>query len=168
MAISQFPAANGLARRVDLFTASGTWTAPAGVTYAVAYIRAGGGGGGGRGGTTGSAGGSSSAFGTTCNGGNGGVPFTNQTSNTVDGTNAPANSGAGGGGAGSVDTGTTGGRHGTAEKGHDGCQLVVGSVVTPGTGYTITIGSGGAGGTGTGPGGNGGSGAVWIEYEVAV
>ena len=34
----------GGAVKVERFTASGTWTVPAGVTYAVAYILAGGGG----------------------------------------------------------------------------------------------------------------------------
>lgn len=146
-----------LSRRVDIFTASGTWTCPTGVTYAIAHIRAGGGGGGGT--TNSSAGGNSSALGTTATGGR-------AQSRAYDlgfaGVNSPANSGRGGSpGAGSPAFSNNGARQGL--PGGDGTYLVVGSVVTPGTNYTITVGAGGSGGT---DGGAGGSGAVWIEYEV--
>jgi hypothetical protein len=49
----------GSMTQVDAFTASGTWTVPAGVTYAIAHIRAGG---GGVGATAGAGGTSSVAF----------------------------------------------------------------------------------------------------------
>lgn len=144
-------------KKVDLFTSSGTWTAPTDVTYAIAHILAGGGGGGGTSNST--AGGNSSAFGTTATGGRAqargySLGFT--------GAASPANSGRGGmPGTGDPAYSNSGARQGL--PGGDGTYLVAGSVVTPGTNYTITVGSGGAGGS---QGGAGGSGAVWIEYEV--
>ena len=45
-------------KKVATFTANGTWTVPANVTYAIAHIRGGGGGAGGAAGTGGAAGGS--------------------------------------------------------------------------------------------------------------
>jgi hypothetical protein len=140
-------------RRVDLFTASGTWTAPAGVTYAIAHIVAGGGSGGSYN-TNGSPGGSSSAFSETVSGGRTGSAANAAYGN---GVAAPANSGLGGLGNTRTDNSWN-----IAASGGDGTYIVKGMTVTPGTGYTITIGSGGTGG-----GGDGGSGRVWIEYEVS-
>lgn len=148
-------------KRMDVFNSSGTWTAPADVTYAVAHIYAGGGGGGGYTGL-GSSGGSSSAFGTTALGGRGGqgARYAYQSDSPGD---APANSGNGGVGDNALYS------PGTSTQGADGTYLVVGSSVTPGTGYTITVGAGGAASNYFGNrGGNGGSGQVLIEYEVAV
>lgn len=147
-------------RRVDLFTSSGTWTCPSGVTYAVAFIRAGGGGGGGH--SMGSQGGSSSAFGTTASGGVGGTQSTSAalTGDEAAGNSAQSNSGEGGQGRGWNGASVT---KALASAGGRGTELYVGSSVTQGTGYTITVGSGGAAGS---YGGTGGSGVVWIEYEV--
>lgn len=157
-------------KRVDLFIASGTWTAPTGVTYAIANIRAGGGGGAGSyNGTAGngSTGGSSSAFGTTALGGAGAHRSNLNGDGNIAGFAGPVNSGDGGGGCG---TSTSNG-HSPNRSGGAGAYLVIGSSVTPGTGYTITVGAGGAAGTagfpGGAAGGAGGSGAVWIEYEVS-
>lgn len=159
MSISRLPLPSRQ-RRVDLFTASGTWTCPTGVTYAVAFIRAGGGGGGGH--SSGSTGGSSSALGTTAGGGTGGTQSTSAafSGNEASGNSAASNSGEGGHGRGWLATSTTQALGSTGSK---GTELYVGSSVTPGTGYTITVGSGGSGGTYAG---SGGSGVVWIEYEV--
>lgn len=142
-------------KRVDTFTASGTWTCPTGVTYAIAHIRAGGGGGGGD--TNSSAGGNSSALGTTATGGR---AQSRAYSWSLNGNASPANSGVGGLPS-VVADGTGGATQGL--PGGNGTYLVVGSTVTPGTNYTITV---GAGGTAGGGGGAGGSGLVWIEYEV--
>tara|TARA_R110000822_G_scaffold23025_3_gene71459 strand:- start:989 stop:1669 length:681 start_codon:yes stop_codon:yes gene_type:complete len=146
-------------RKVARFTASGTWTVPAGVTYAVAHIR---GGGGGIGGDSGPTGGTSSvafASGTvSCTGGPGMIlPITNQTQQA---TNGPANSGLSGAGSGyhnSLSLST--GQGGNMNSG----EIVAGADVTPAASITITI---GAGGIGTGAGSStGGTGYVWIEYE---
>ena len=146
--------------RVDRFTTSGTFTPPAGVTYAVAHIR---GGGGGIGGDTGPTGGTSSvafASGTvSCAGGSGmTLPITNQ---TMAGTNGPANSGMSGASTGYHNSlGLSTGQGGNMNSG----EIVAGADVTAGVGITVTI---GAGGIGTGAAAStGGTGYVWIEYLV--
>ena len=136
----------GLVTKVDEFTASGTWTVPAGVTYAIAHIRAGGGGVG----STATAGGTSSvafASGTaSATGGNPGSWII-----ITQGTAAQANSGLGAQG---INSG------GDPAIGTDGAYIVHGADVTPAASITVTV---GAGGTGTRAGG---SGYVWIEYQV--
>jgi len=138
--------------KVDRFTASGTWTVPAGVTYAVAHIRGGGG----------------AAAGTVANGGNSSVAFTSGTitanggasvTNYSEGTQGSAgadNSGQGGFTFGGNGFGTVT----VVLRGADGAEVVAGSNVTAGESITVTV---GAGGTGTRAGG---SGYVWIEYLV--
>jgi len=155
MSVDLFPAKGGLQKRVDLITSTGTWTAPAGVTYAIAYLVSGGGGGGGRSSSRGSTGGASSAFGFSHNGGRGGAP---QTGSTVDfaSLSAAANSGQPSSGAQVAASSFSG-------SGQKSTIKIVGSAVTPGTGYTITIGAGGAGGADNG---SGGSGYVSIEYWI--
>lgn len=142
----------GLNKRIAAFTASGTWTVPAGVTYAIAHVL-GGGGGLGTSGGAGTAGTDSSvafAGGTiTATGGPAG-PASSQVS-TVH--NAPANSGKGGIGQNNL---------GNIE-GYDGNLIVAGDSVTPGASITVTVGNGGTG-AGTGSTGSGGSGYVYIEY----
>jgi len=149
----------GSQTQVTAFTASGTFTPPTGVTYAVAYILAGGG-------STGTAsvaagGNSSVAFagGTiTATGGNGQTTFI--TSNQQQSA-GQANSGNGGAtfgtGSGSVTTENAQG------KAQNGALIVAGGAVTAGVGITVTVGAGGAAGTG---GAAGGSGYVYVEYEV--
>ncbi len=137
--------------KVDRFTASGTWTVPAGVTYAVAHIRAGG---GGTGSGAGAGGTSSVAFagGTvSATGGNADTTASNY------GFSAVANSGFGARGR---DNGST-----TAVNvlGGDGAYIVGGAAVTPAASIAITVGAGGTAGTN---GAAGGSGYVWIEYQV--
>jgi hypothetical protein len=145
----------GSVTNVEAFTASGTWTVPAGVTYAIAHIRAGGGGIGtasaGAGGTSSVAfaGGTVSAT---------GGPALNTAATYSAAVSPPANSGFGAIGflnAGNVAQPMTNA---------DGAEVVAGGAVTPAASITITVGAGGTAGTGTGAAG--GSGYVWIEYQV--
>jgi hypothetical protein len=142
-----------LQKRVARFTGSGTWTVPAGVTFAIAHMLGGGGGGGGSGNAGGNGGVSSVDFASglvSSNGGRGGasVAAISTKSNEV------ANSGRGGG-----STGTTG-------LGSDSQWIVAGAAVTPAASISVVVGSGGT--AGTSGFGVGGSGYVWIEYFVEV
>ena len=144
--------------KVAAFTSSGTWTVPAGVTYAVAHIR--GGGGGTTSGTTatqGDGGDSSVAFagGTVTAEGGGGILIVGQ--NTYYGHAAgPPNSGQGATGTAGANAYSSGG------KGADGAYIVAGDTVTPAASIAVTVGAGGTAGT---VGAAGGSGYVWIEYQ---
>ena len=155
-------------KRIDLFTSSGTWVCPAGVTYAIAHIRGGGGGGGGSRNVSlsyGGTGGSSSALGFTGGGGAGGSRGGLDGDMPYAGVDGPNNSGNGGTGC-----GTSNVTNANGTQGHSTAILVAGTEVTVGVEYPIVIGAGGAGGipgsSGGKAGGVGGSGAVWIEYEV--
>ena len=150
----------GSVTNVAAFTASGTWTVPAGVTYAIAHIRAGGG-------STGTAsvaaGGSSSvafAGGTiTATGGNG-LQAQYDVASGVNHSAGQANSGHG------ATTSANDGVRATSyanPKAQDGAYIVAGGAVTPAASITVTVGAGGAAGTN---GAAGGSGYVWIEYQV--
>ena len=144
---------------VTAFTASGTFTPPAGVTYAIAHIRAGGGGCG-RGAAGGAGGTSSVAFagGTiSATGGNG----SGMASGIV---NMAARAGQANSGQGASMNGIISSDGGIgANLGGYGAEIVAGGAVTPGTGITVTVGAGGTAGT---DGAAGGSGYVWIEYQV--
>ena len=145
----------GGAMRVEKFAASGTWTVPAGVTYAVAHVRAGGG-------STGSAsvaagGNSSVAFagGTvTATGGNG------QQSTVTASLSQSAGQANSGNGASTFGNDPFGGEY---YKAQDGAYIVAGDAVTPAASITVTVGAGGVAGTN---GAAGGSGYIWIEYQV--
>jgi hypothetical protein len=144
----------GSMTNVTAFTASGTFTPPAGVTYAIAHITAGG---GGAGDASSGAGGTSS------------VAFAGGTISATGGLGAN-HVGAGG---------TRGSRAGVANSGQGACAMysdqgafvlggngayiVAGGAVTAGVGITVTVGAGGVAGTN---GAAGGSGYVWIEYQV--
>ena len=142
--------------KVESFTASGTFTPPAGVTYAVATIK----GGGGASGSTAGVGGSSS------------VAFAAGTQTAVGGSNAtgtiialggvtPAvNSGLGAVTASGLWAGSPNIQIGSL-RGGDGATIVAGGVVTPGVGITVTVGAGGTAGAGTVAGGTG---YVYISY----
>jgi len=150
----------GSVTEVAAFTASGTWTVPAGVTYAIAHIT-GAGGGSGRG-SPGAGGNSSVAFagGTvTATGGAAIVADSNLSSNNV------AAAGATNSGYGASFYGLTSGSFASAGDfdGRDGAIITAGAAVTPAASITITVGAGGTAGTG---GAAGGSGYVWIEYQV--
>lgn len=148
----------GSVTNVASFSASGTWTVPAGVTYAIAHIRAGGGGVG-RGLDAGDGGSSSVAFASgtvTATGGSAAQRNTNYMNNATAGK---ANSGDGAQGF------TMAGNDQASwwTKGAPGTYIVAGATVTPAASITVTVGAGGTAGTN---GAAGGSGYVWIEYQV--
>jgi hypothetical protein len=142
----------GSMTEVTAFTASGTFTPPTGVTYAIAHIRAGG---GGAGDSSSGAGGTSSvafASGTiSATGGN----LANTTASSVSVAGA-TNSGQG------ASARASSGSY--QSKAGDGAYIVAGGAVTAGVGITVTVGA--AGTAGTNGGAAGGSGYVWIEYQV--
>ena len=147
----------GSVTQVTAFTANGTFTPPAGVTYAIAHIR-GGGGGCGRN-TVGGAGGTSSvafAGGTISATGGGGTENTGL--QTATGVAPPANSGQGAS-LFAIGNSASEAKFNTAPN---GAYIVAGGAVTPGVGITVTVGAGGTAGNGVA----GGSGYVWIEYQV--
>jgi len=143
---------------VHAFTASGTWTVPAGVTYAIAHIRAGGGGIGT--GSSGAGGTSSVAFAGGTVSATGGAAF-NAAVSTIDVFSAFA------GAANSGQAATVSYRAGATAYagaiGNAGAEVVAGGAVTPAASITITVGAGGVAGS---SGAAGGSGYVWIEYQV--
>jgi hypothetical protein len=155
MGISVLPvlAATAKEKRVETFTASGTFTVPSGVTYAIAYIQ---GGGGGTGASSAAGGSSSVAFagGTvTANGGG-------NTTRTLDANEIPANVA----GANNSGRGATGYRNISSAQiniAGDGSFVVAGDAVTPAGSITVTVGAAGTAGT---FGSAGGSGLVYIEY----
>ena len=141
-------------QKVASFASSGTWTVPAGVTYAIAYML---GGGGGVGASAGNGGTSSVAFASgtvTAIGGN--ACTGNASSGTTQVVAGQANSGFG---AWARDDGST---TSTNLRGANGNNTVYGAVVTPAASITVTVGAGGTAGTN---GGAGGSGFVYIKYE---
>ena len=144
---------------VTAFTASGTFTPPAGVTYAIAHIVAGGGGIGSSG--AGAGGTSSVAFASGTISATGGAAYTGgaQTTNRV------AFAGATNSGYGASMEGNFGGGGGDNyfSMAQNGASIVAGGAVTPAVGITVTVGAPGTAGTG---GAAGGSGYVWIEYQV--
>ena len=149
----------GSQRNVERFTASGTFTPPTGVTYAVAYIR---GGGGGMGTAASGTGGTSSvafAGGTVSATGGAGVNLSLLAA--VSGAAGTTNSGLGARGVG-YNSAPSGAGLG-ADFAGDGALITAGGAVTAGVGITVTVGAVGAAGT---SGIAGGSGYVYIEYEV--
>jgi hypothetical protein len=149
--------AGGGMTEVTAFTASGTFTVPTGVTYAVAHILAGGGSTGDSG--TAAGGNSSVAFASgtiTATGGNG--QGSNQLLNAQQSV-GQANSGNGGQSYGNDNTNP--GAHWI--RAQNGAYIVAGATVTPAASITVTV---GAGATAGNNGAAGGSGYVWIEYQV--
>ncbi len=144
--------------KVEAFTASGTWTVPAGVTYAIAHIRAGGGGAGR--GSSGTGGTSSVAFSGGTISANGGIGNDGPSYAT---TEQFSRAGATNSGQGATWAGYDNNARGPIGSifGGDGAYVVAGGSVTPAASITITVGAGGTAGTG---GAAGGSGYVWIEY----
>jgi hypothetical protein len=144
----------GGAVKVTRFTASGTFTPPTGVTYAVAYITAGGGGAGDSAGTGGT---SSVAFASGTVSATGGGPANYGMTGTAGARIAgPANSGQG-----AQCLSSSANSFATAQN---GALITAGGAVTAGTGITVTVGDGGIAGS---PGVAGGSGYVYIEYSGA-
>jgi hypothetical protein len=143
----------GSMTNVEAFSASGTFTPPAGVTYAIAHIQGGGAGGGN---TSGAGGNSSVAFAGGTITANGGPAYNAASGSTARFANGATNSGNGA----SIFYVDGGGAALGAGSAANGAYIVAGGAVTPAVGITVTV---GAGGTGTG---TGGSGYVWIEYQV--
>ena len=145
-------------KRIAAFTGSGTWTVPAGVTYAIAHML-GGGGGSGRLNTGGDGATSSVDFASGLVSAPGGKRGATQYDHVaVAGT---ANTGEpatfyGGSNAGIADASSGGNR---------GSVIVAGAAVTPAASITVTVGAGGSAGTN---GAAGGSGYVYIEYYEEV
>jgi hypothetical protein len=143
-------------KRIEAFTGSGTWTVPAGVTYAIAYMMGGGGG-----------------VATQLTGGNGSdssVAFASGTvigpgQNRVPGSGPAAGqvvqAGKNGIGANAA-TGDGQGPSGSSPN----TYVVHGAAVTPGASISVVVGAGGSGGTA--PSAAGGSGHVYIEYYEEV
>lgn len=142
--------------KVERFTASGTWTVPAGVTYAVAHIRGGGGS-------------VSTSIGspTVTQGGDSSVAFTSGTITASGGASAPATyaesivgtAGANNSGQGAFLYGGNGfGTVTVVLRGADGAEVVAGATVVAGSNIAVVVGAGGQGSRA------GGSGYVWIEY----
>lgn len=144
---------------VAAFTVSGTWTVPAGVTYAIANIRGGGGGVGSA--AVGDGGTSSVAFagGTVSATGGRGLIFG---ASGAGATTVAGQPNSGNGAYLSSDTGGTA-KSQVGESAQVGTYIVAGGAVTAGASITITIGAGGTAGTN---GSAGGSGYIWITYEV--
>jgi hypothetical protein len=147
-------------KRIEAFTASGTWTVPTGVTYAIAHMIGGGGGIGSA--SSGNGGASSVAFsgGTVSATGGNGVNIANL-NNNARATAAQANSGQGGRYFAQGDNVGIDFQAGAAQMAFNGNQIVAADTVTPAASITVTVGAGGAAGTG---GAAGGSGYVYIEY----
>lgn len=144
----------GTSTNVATFTASGTWTVPAGVTYAIAYIRGGGGGVGDS--ASGTGGTSSVAFAGGTVSATGGIGQNGtQIGNSIAGT---ANSGNGASFVKNFTNAATGGG-----SGQSGALITAGGAVTPAASITITVGAGGVAGVN---GAAGGSGYIYITYEV--
>jgi hypothetical protein len=149
----------GSVTNVEAFTASGTWTVPSGVTYAIAHIRAGGGGAGsasaGAGGTSSVAfaGGTISATGGAAYNASGGNLHTSYAGATNSGLGALYRS---------YNNAVAADASQSANAGA-GAYVVAGDAVTPAASITVTVGAGGTAGTN---GAAGGSGYVWIEYQV--
>jgi hypothetical protein len=148
-------------KKVARFTASGSWTVPTGVTYAIAHIRGGGGGIGVENNGAGDGGSSSVAFASGTGTATGGAKFAvaGFAGNVIGNISyaAQANSGHGAGGtAGKGDSSAAG-------RAEDGAYIVAGADVTPAASITVTVGAGGTAGSPNGAAG--GSGYVWIEYQ---
>jgi hypothetical protein len=146
-----------LLRKVETFTAGGTFTPPAGVTYAVAYIT---GGGGGVGTASAGAGGTSSvAFAGGTISALGGVAINHGVNVGVFTAAGQANSGNGA----LFINDIAGATPKTAIAGGvtNGALITAGGSVTAGVGINVTVGAGGTAGTG---GAAGGTGYVYIEY----
>jgi len=148
----------GSVTNVTAFTATTTWTVPAGVTYAIAHIRGGGGGNGTA--SAGTGGTSSVAFAGGTVSATGGNPANKAFgANDVVAIAGVANSGFGARGS---NNRASDNQYASLAAG-DGAYIVAGAAVTPAASITVTVGAGGTAGT---AGAAGGTGYVWIEYQV--
>jgi len=147
-------------KRIEAFTGSGTWTVPAGVTYAIAHMLGGGG--------------SAGTLSTGNNGGSSSVAFAGGTVTALGGIkiygpdviNGGASSGPNNSGRGPTFTVAVGWTNST--QGADAQWIVAGDSVTPAADITVTVGAGGTTGTVSSGSAAGGSGYVYIEYYEEV
>jgi hypothetical protein len=152
---SSYIGVGSMSKRIEAFTASGTWTVPTGVTYAIAHMM-GGGGGSGRSASGSDGGASSVAFA-------GGTVTANGRAKALASINTSGVAVAGGantGQSGQFSAADASGRVSSSDGGV-GVFIVVADAVTPAASITVTVGAGGAAGT---DGAAGGSGYVFIEY----
>jgi hypothetical protein len=159
MAVSNFNKLRIPIKKIAAFTASGTWTVPTGVTYAIAHM-VGGGGGAGRG-SSGTGGASSVAFAGGTVSAAGGVSLD---ANSVYSLDMSARAGANNSGDGAAFFGvhSTSASVGSGVRfGGRGATIVAADSVTPAASITVTVGAGGVAGT---SGAAGGTGYVFIEY----
>ena len=147
-------------KKIEAFTGTGSWTVPAGVTYAIAHML---GGGGGTGKLT-----------TAGNGSTSSVAFASGTVQSLGGRKGvaanPSSSGNNQAGLANTGRGATvtlasGNLLVPSNEGGDSTYTVAGAPVTPGASITVTVGAGGTAGT---AGAAGGSGYVYIEYYEEV
>lgn len=152
-------------KRVELFTSSGTFTPPAGVTQATAHM-CGGGGGIGRRATAGNGGNSSVAFnsGTVTGFGANGGAGDEQDGSTAGGAASTAGLANTARGALRANT-TTDSRSGATQGPSDTEMVTASGTCTPLAGIAVTVGNGGSPGT---AGAAGGSGFVFIEFYEEV
>jgi hypothetical protein len=149
----------GTQTEVARFTASGTWTVPTGVTYAIAYILAGGGGTG-VGGAGGTGGTSSVAFAGGTVSATGGLGI-----GTIGASIGSAQAGTANSGQGALISAFSSGSFYAEGPGQaqNGALITAGAAVTAGASITVTVAAGGTAGT---SGAAGGTGYVYIEYQV--
>jgi len=143
-------------KKIAAFTGNGTWTVPAGVTYAIAHMMGGGGGVGDTG--SGSAGSASSV-----NFASGLVSAPGSTKTMAAGNLDAASSQAGAANSGQSATsrGVSTSTSGVPTNGSVTQYIVAGAAVTPAASISVVVGAGGTAGTN---GAAGGSGYVYIEY----
>jgi len=148
-------------KKVARFTASGSWTVPTGVTYAIAHIKGGGGGVGVENNGAGDGGSSSVAFasGTVTATGGAKAGIAGSGGNVIGNIAYAGQANSGHGAFGTAGKATSA----AAGRAEDGAHIVAGAAVTPAASITITVGAGGTAGSPTGAAG--GSGYVWIEYQ---
>jgi hypothetical protein len=140
--------------KVEAFAAGGTFTPPAGVTFAIAHIRAGGGGVG-----SASSGQAEQVRGI-CRRHDYGNRWRHITKPVL--VSFASRAGAANSGQGANMLRVLAGDGGSVLFGGNGAYIVAGGAVTPAVGITVTVGAGGTAGTN---GAAGGSGFVWIEYQ---
>ena len=146
-------------KRIEAFTGDGTWTVPAGVTYAIAHMYGGGGGTGNNGlGSDGSSSSVAFASGTVSAPGATKSLTPGGNKNVIDAVAGAANTGENAQFAIGDVSDRAGGSFGGAAKAQ---TLVAGAPVTPAATISVTVGAGGAAGT---DGAAGGSGYVFIEF----
>ena len=153
-------------KKIEAFTGSGTWTVPAGVTYAIAHMVGGGGGiaasdtsnDAGDGGT------SSVDFASGLVSAAGGTKGALQRRGSAPSADSKANAGMANSGRG-AQAATAKDLAGSAGQAIDGAFIVAGADVTPAADITVTVGAGGTAGT---SGAAGGTGYVYIEYYEEV